>query len=698
MKLKVAHIKNFRRLENVQIDFDQTETVFVGPNNSGKTSATTAFRLFLEKQEFRIHDFSVARIREIDALHSEESLESAPAIELDLWFSIAPETEYYRVATLLPNSLSDLNEVGIRLSYQLKDVSKLRSDYSQSIKADDDGNRTKSITQYLSGLGGLNKHFEIVYFALERTEDEPTQIALDPKEAKQALNSLIRIDFVDAQRNIHDQEVGRSNRLSQAFAAFYKKNLEQADISDDANLVIDANNDRLTEHYGKTFESLMGVISRLGVPSVNDREMKIVSTLSPEVALQGNTELLYVDADMEHELPEAYNGLGFKNLVYIAIQVSHFHLQWMRTQEKRPLCQIIFIEEPEVHLHAQVQQAFIANIWNIVRQASEEAGDTTMIPQLCITTHSSHILDAIDFHKTRYFRRCEPNSDTPSRSRILNTTVVLSLNDFVPDKCSASGEAEDSNTTRDFLLKYLKLTHCDLFFADAAILIEGTAEKLLLPKMIQDTASGLTHNYLTILEVGGAYAHRFASLFEFLGLPYLVITDIDSVDPAHNRSACKANTPGCVSSNAAIKFFVDIDAVSELAQMDEKQRILASETCYLAFQQPTEINVGTACFQMHGRTFEETFIHENLSLFRSGELNADLTLSAPEGADSTIDYDAVYELVQSKSFKKTEFALDLASTETDWKTPCYIESGLKWLETKLSRNDPITNLTGTPEK
>ena len=51
MKLKAANLKNFRCLEDVHIDFDQKETVFVGQNNNGKTSATTAFRLFLEKQE-----------------------------------------------------------------------------------------------------------------------------------------------------------------------------------------------------------------------------------------------------------------------------------------------------------------------------------------------------------------------------------------------------------------------------------------------------------------------------------------------------------------------------------------------------------------------------------------------------------------------------------------------------------------------
>lgn len=414
-----------------------------------------------------------------------------------------------------------------------------------------------------------------------------------------------------------------------------------------------------------------------------------MSNLNPEVALKGNTELLYVDSKLKHELPESYNGLGFKNLVYIAIQVSHFHLQWIATKEKRPLCQIIFIEEPEVHLHAQLQQTFITNIWKIVQRASKEAGEESMIPQLCITTHSSHILDTVDFNKTRYFKRCEAVTETKTASRILNASVVLSLSDFVPNKKSAVGMKENGKDTKNFLCKYLKLTHCDLFFADAAILVEGTVEKLLLPKMIGKDASKLNSNYLTVLEVGGAYAHRFASLIEFLGLPYLVITDIDSVDPK-NKKACKANTENCVSSNASLEFFLKETAVTKLAQFGEEKVILDNGSCYIAYQHPSEVKIGTEKVAMYGRTFEEVLIYENFALFHSGSLESNLKFSDPQNLED--DYEAVFAYVKSETFKKTNFALDMVSTETEWITPSYIRDGLAWLESKLDRPESIVNL------
>ncbi|MEZ5710499.1 MAG: AAA family ATPase [Blastomonas sp.] len=171
-----------------------------------------------------------------------------------------------------------------------------------------------------------------------------------------------------------DEERNRSNKLSSAFAGFYQKNLEQKEVAEEARRVIDENNDQLTKHYAQQFAGIMQVIKGIGVPSVNDRELQIVSTLNPENALRGNTELLYVDTDRGHKLPELYNGLGFKNLIYMAIQAKHFHSQWVRTPQNRPLCQIIFIEEPEVHLHAQVQQTFITNIWDVIKVSVRARG------------------------------------------------------------------------------------------------------------------------------------------------------------------------------------------------------------------------------------------------------------------------------------------------------------------------------------
>jgi len=397
MKLTSLRIQNFRRLENVEFNIENEDTVFVGPNNSGKTSATDALRLFLGNSNFSIHDFTVSCIADLNELAFRKNTESnlVPHIDLDLWFNINPDIEFGRVFDLLPNVSEEIDEVGIRIKWCVKDSEKLQREYTAAFPQNDRRKAKETMVYYLSLSGNLTRHFQLKYYSLERISQEvvktvtnpvkgkrqanspeciPLDIAeteIDPANGKYALSSLIRVDFVVAQRHINDQNEGRGNRLSAAFADFYKMNLTKPDENDKANKIIDDHNTDLTNHYEEHFDGLLKTISKLGVPSVHDRTLKLVSSLSPQDALQGNTELYYVDQELSHNLPEDYNGLGFKNLGYMAIQVSHFHSQWINTKDKRPLCQLILIEEPEVHLHVQVQQAFITNIWDIIHEFSK---------------------------------------------------------------------------------------------------------------------------------------------------------------------------------------------------------------------------------------------------------------------------------------------------------------------------------------
>jgi len=270
--------------------------------------------------------------------------------------------------------------------------------------------------------------------------------------------------------------------------------------------------------------------------------------------------------------------------------------------------------------------------------------------------------------------------ECPDGVKTLHASTVISLQDFQPEDTSAPDEEDNRNETLKFLKQYLKLTNCDLFFADAAVLVEGTVEKLLLPKMIEKEAKGLKFCYLTVLEVGGAYAHRFAELFKFIGIPYLIITDIDSVDPNNARKSCRADTPGAKTSNGCIKFFYGNDiTVDQLASKEEADQKFSDDRCYLTFQKPVPVDGYQEDEKMHGRTFEETFIYENLNLFKDEKVSTSVTL---EG-DHDKDYESIYNLVKSNNFKKTEFALDIVFSEEDWKVPHYIKAGLIWFQSKM---------------
>lgn len=702
--MKVSHIalRNFRRLEDVDFGLETDCTMLVGPNNSGKTSAAAAFRLFFKRGDFTISDFNVACIAKLDAFGNDEALKEAdlPAIEMDVWLSIdADKIEFGRAFALIPNVTEDHDRVGMRLRYSVKNADDLRADYVATFPENAENRR--SLSHFLSIAKNLSKHFDLSYYALEGEPSNPAKTAIEPDEGRRVLNGLIRIDFIDAQRNIHDQDSGRHNKLSAAFAAYYKHNLEKPTENEAATKVIDENNTRLTQHYDQHFKALLGTIAKLGVPSAHDRKLQLVSSLSAQEALQGSTELFYVDATLSHQLPEAYNGLGFKNLIYMAIQVSHFHAQWIETEKNRPLCQLVFIEEPEVHLHAQVQQVFIENIGAVLAETAKLAGEPEISPQLVISTHSSHIVDTVKFEKVRYFRRCPIKVQEAVAAAALIATKVVNLRNFRPNPDAtialtaaekkgrspeeqeallATRKAEDQAATLKFLKRYLKLTHCDLFFADAAILVEGTVEKLLMSQMIENSAPGLKNRYITVLEVGGAYAHKFASLMGFLGIPYLVVTDIDTVQQADGRKACRADHADAKSSNAALKSYFGKALRSELVSLTADQQVVEGGACYVAFQRPVTVSFLGADHEVHGRTLEETFVYENLDLFRTKKIEPGC-LFAQEATAAELRT-ATYEQVKADDFKKTEFALAVASVD-GWKTPKYISDGLVWLTKRL---------------
>ncbi|MDD2468923.1 MAG: hypothetical protein PHI97_33550 [Desulfobulbus sp.] len=327
-------------------------------------------------------------------------------------------------------------------------------------------------------------------------------------------------------------------------------------------------------------------------------------------------------------------------------------------------------------------------MWSIISKAAKEIGQENLVPQFAVSTHSSHILDAVDFAKVRYFERCELEGEDCQTVLTLNASKVHSLRNFQPEPINVGEKQVTPEETKNFLLRYLKLTHCDLFFADAAILVEGTVEKLLLPKMLEKSASSLRTKYLSILEVGGAYSHRFEGLLSFLNIPHLVITDLDSVDPKGNHPVSRGDHSGALTSNASLKKFFGVNTVQQLLELTAEQKTDEDKDRFVAFQGKIPVEEDGKSFLMIPRTIEEAFAFDNFTILRKGELNLGVTL--PEDLEDA--YTTIFERIKSSSFKKTDFALDVLASDTDWVTPKYIEEGLHWLEQRLEKVEAVRPL------
>ena len=62
----------------------------------------------------------------------------------------------------------------------------------------------------------------------------------------------------------------------------------------------------------------------MGFPSLNDTEIRPETSLNVESLLSGHTKVVYSGVDGVH-LPEGYNGLGTRNLIYMLLQLASYH-------------------------------------------------------------------------------------------------------------------------------------------------------------------------------------------------------------------------------------------------------------------------------------------------------------------------------------------------------------------------------------
>lgn len=691
MRVKSLGINNFRRLSDVVIDLEEETTVFVGANNSGKTSATNILKLFVgnRAREVSVHDFGSGSWTQFeDACKTGDECIQFPTIKLDLWLHVEKD-ELFQVVDLLPSLAWDQQPVGIRIEFAPVDEDGLRQDFASAVAeatalkkdVDDFEPWPQNMFQYLEKR--LSSHYAFRYFVLDPEGFNEAWAETDPDRARLMSNSqgaaravvdsLITIDFLDAQRFLTDSEANaRTGDLSRSLSKFYARNLEKFEADPSVLQALDKSEREFNAHLEKVFSSTLKDLNELGYPGLDNPDLVIRSSFSGREIMAHDTEVQYAlpgnhDGLESSRLPEKYNGLGFKNLIYMVIQILDFHQKWIGQKEGRTPLHLVVIEEPEAHLHAQLQQVFIAKVQDLV----EEDDKST---QLVITTHSAHIINESRFVPIRYFQR---------------VGAAMGNHETVVRDISRLNAQTDSIR---FLERYMKLTHCDLFFADGAILVEGNVERLLMSTMIEKSAPSLGSNYLTVLEVGGAFAHKFEPLLELLGLPTLVVTDLDCVSP-DDRKACRSDVSDARTSNPILRYWhPKEESIRSLLELDVGARDFElgntpPSAVGIAFQSEVEVQWEDELIQIAGRTFEEALAFENLKWVMD-PAQKELGLNPMDDGDDPVTVrdlaESIHQRVRKSSFKKTDFALALMVANEGWVVPEYIRSGLEWLSTKVN--------------
>lgn len=725
MNIAFVEVKNFRKLKSCRIELSKESTIFVGANNSGKTSAMLALIKFLKNRQLLLDDFTISNLPKIAAIgasYADDRNTSVPTIadwsevlpSLDVWLNV-DETEVRYVADIIPTLSWNGGLIGIRLIFEPKDPEKLYSAYVDSYKSAQEHSKKfhlwpNDLCDFLSQKIGLfftmNAYILDEAKLVEPDEDNTAHPQTTPY-GNAALDfdpfkNLIRIDIIAAQRGLEDSEnensqtSSESSLLSSQLRDYYDRQLDpehqptQADIK--AISELQGAKEVFDRQISKKFEKAMKELSTFGYPGKNNPRIIIESKAQTSEILSHSTVVrypLFSDGTNDYKLPEKYNGLGYQNLISMSFKLMSFRDSWINGDKKtaeaddgsveviRPI-HLVLIEEPEAHLHAQVQQVFIKNAYKILRNHPALKKKTQYSTQMIVTTHSSYIALESDFSDLRYFRRIKSADGLPI-SVVANMSEVFGKQD---------------KTTR-FVSRYLKTTHCDLFFADAAILIEGTGERIFMPYFIKNKKyQFLDEAYLSILDIGGRYAYLLKPLIDKLGIMCLVITDLDSADPLNRKSKQPQKGANLISSNPTISNWVinnsDLDYL--LALSDEKKHEVAlnvsDSKTRIAYQMPVSVTFSDGTVhEFIPTTFEDALAYDNFHTFKTIKGNG--LIAKFRRAFKTEDYNKiaadVFNAVESKGAKKAEFALDMIYSHDPEKlaVPAYIASGLNWLQNEL---------------
>lgn len=661
MRLKKIHVNCFRLLYDVALQLEERTTVIVGRNNSGKTSLTEVVARFLAEgnSTFNLEDFSCAShhrfwdayIEKLKGTPSSELKSRLPSITLTLEFEYAVDEQQYGA---LQDFIIDLDlnctTANVALTYQIDE---------------------ENIERLFEGLTDTTDNAIPEFYRTIRERIPKlyatTISAIDPNDetnrrpiSKAALRTACMNNRISAQRGLDDDSskervvIGKVLENLFATAKADDSDAEGHGVAEDLEQAVKDIQRKIGIDFNEKLNGLLPALSLFGYPGLSDPSLRTETTFDIERLLTNHTKVRYTGSSGVM-LPESHNGLGARSIILILLQLRE-HFKLFCAAEPKPVTHLVFIEEPEVHLHPQMQEVFVRKLGEIAATFSKEISSAWPV-QFVISTHSSHLANEAHFECIRYFMSTQQGGTSESKA------VVKDLREGLSSKAEPD---------RSFLYQYMTLTRCDLFFADKAILIEGTTERLMLPRMIRMINSTdpkkprLGSQYVSIVEVGGAYAHLFFDLLRFLELRTLIITDIDTVAPDSLKKGDKACPvhKGTRSSNTCINSWFRDPAndtyrptPAELLKAEEKRKIRAD--LRLAYQ--VAETDGGPC----GRSFEDAFMLANLKHFA-------LTTNTP-------DEQASEAFEEARDVKKSEFALKYALATDDWAIPRYIREGLDWL-------------------
>ncbi|MDO6539563.1 AAA family ATPase [Alteromonas stellipolaris] len=453
MYLSSVSIKNFRGFESTEVTFNKGLNLLVGENDAGKTSLIDAIRLVLDTNSaewvrIKYSDFRSGSTKlNITLKFCDLSARDAGAFAEYLTFE---QEKGGRVQCVLYITLTAF-------------INDTKANYSQSIR-----------TEIRAGSG-------------------ETGPSLD-RDTRMYLSTTYLKPLRDAENEL---AAGRMSRLSQLLNSKGSIGGNQTDIERLITLIVTANQsikadtsisnvqgsiEKLLQQITFTDTPFKPVIDMLG--SKNFADMSAVEKNSAFKAIVERLTLGLNETGLSH-------GLGYSNLLFMAAELM------LLTQDEEGF-PLLLVEEPEAHLHPQLQMKFMQYLV-----------ETQQGLQCILSTHSPNLASKVS----------------------LENLILMNKGQCFPLRRGATLLDKDDYP---FLEKFLDVSKANMFFAKSVMVVEGDGENILLPTIAKLLGRPLENYGVSIVNVGSLAYKRYAKIYRRKGdsgqpfpMKVACITDLD---------------------------------------------------------------------------------------------------------------------------------------------------------------------------
>lgn len=366
------------------------------------------------------------------------------------------------------------------------------------------------------------------------------------------------------------------------------------------------------------------------------------------------------------------NGLGFNNLIYMAVVLSEL------SKNPDSCYRGLIVEEPEAHLHPQLQAVLLQYLQSI------QAVDGEKPVQLFVTSHSPNFASIADLD-----------------SLVCLVDTGAAIETFLPRSVPFK------KGKREKLKRYLDVTRAELFFARRVIFVEGAAELMMVDALAKRMGCDLRKHGVSLISVEGLNFDSFLPLFgdKALKIPVAVLTDADPVPhKAEPTAAAGASPPTAASSARGVTVPAANPAASpaEAADDDDDDDSEGVESVYPAPGETIIVSANTAkmksCEDAHVKVFHglktleydlalesdnRKAMLEALMELRpriAKSLRATVAAEVGDAEQAKALYCGMFERKQN-NVQKGSFAQSLAQVIADdkvaFKVPAYIQAAIR---------------------